>query len=172
MTETEVYAAVDRCMADYVDAGIFQWFKYTYRMAEPFLGIDSDRISNMGILWGVRYVNEKTPYQSLFVHIDDETGKILYLRYEDNGKETVYPEKSPEYAAQMNSVLDRFTQIFFDQLGLSETKQYYDSNGLVEAEEVDGGIYLRRYLMGDMEYGELTIEFYALPNGFNLYFNE
>lgn len=170
MTEDEAYAVAERCMADYVDAGIFEWFAYTTRMAEPILGIDATDIDNTAIIWSVAYVNENDPYQSLFIHIDDETGKILYLIFEDYGKENVYPEKSPEYSAQMYSVLDRFTQIFFDQLGLSETKQYYDSNELYAQGDVDGGVYLRNYCIGDSEYGEISIEFYATPAGFCIYY--
>ena len=171
MTEDEVYAAVERCMADYVDAGIFEWFQYTTRAAGPSLGIDSQDIHNTGIFWGVTYVNEKSPYQSLFVQIDDENGKIYYLSYEDYEKESIYSDRSPEYAARMNFVLDHFTEIFFDQLGLADVKKFYDSKALVEEEEVDGGVYLRRYVMEDDEYGEISIEFYANPSGFRLYYH-
>lgn len=171
MTVDEVYAAVERCMADYVDAGIFEWFQYTTRAAEPLLGIDSQDIHNTGIFWGVTYVNEKAPYQALFVHIDDENGKIYYLSYEDYEKESIYSDRSPEYAARMNFVLDHFTEIFFDQLGLADVKKFYDSKALVEEEEVDGGVYLRRYVMEDDEYGEISIEFYANPSGFRLYYH-
>ena len=171
MTVDEVYAAVERCMADYVDAGIFEWFQYTTRSAEPLLGIDSQDIHNTGIFWGVTYVNEKAPYQALFVHIDDENGKIYYLSYEDYEKESIYSDRSPEYAARMNFVLDHFTEIFFDQLGLADVKKFYDSKALVEEEEVDGGVYLRRYVMEDDEYGEISIEFYANPSGFRLYYH-
>lgn len=170
MTEEEVYAAVEENMKDYEAAGIFDWFPYTSRSAEPYMGIDAGNISQTGVFWGVTYVNEKSPYQYLFVHIDDETGKIYFLNYEDYGKESAYSETSPEYTAQMNYILDNFTRIFFYQLGLAEVRQYYDSEGLVEQEEVDGDVHLRRYRMGDAEYGEITIEFYANPAGFHLYY--
>ena len=38
-------------------------------------------------------------------------------------------------------------------------------------EEVDGGVYLRRYVIEDDEYGEISIEFYANPSGFRLYYH-
>ena len=135
------------------------------------MGIDAGNISQTGVFWGVTYVNEKSPYQYLFVHIDDETGKIYFLNYEDYGKESAYSETSPEYTAQMNYILDNFTRIFFYQLGLADVKKFYDSKALVEEEEVDGGVYLRRYVMEDDEYGEISIEFYANPSGFRLYYH-
>lgn len=171
MTKDEVYAAAERCMADYVDAGIFEWFSYTNREAESILGIDSTDIDNTAIIWSVTFVNENDPYQYLFLHLDDETGKILYLFYENYEKHIVYPENDPAYAAQMNFSLDRFTQIFFEQLGLSDIRQYNDSNELYTQGVVDGGVYVRNYCIGDKTYGEINIEFYATPAGFYFYYH-
>ncbi|MGM9602351.1 MAG: hypothetical protein ACI3W5_12335 [Faecousia sp.] len=167
MTEEEVYAAVESRMEDYVQAGIFEWFPYTYRMAEPILGIYADGISNMNIIWSVAYAYEEKPYQSLFIHIDDETGKILYLQYDNYGIVNTYPEKSPEYADRMNYILDSTSGIFFNQLGLSEVKENLDSNNLYNEGSVDGGVYRRVYPIADSEYGEISLVFRAEPSGFS-----
>lgn len=171
MTVDEVYAAVEENMKDYEAAGIFNWFPYTSRTAEPYLGVNSQDTSQTTVFWAVTFVNEKSPYQSLFVHLDDLSGKIYYLNFEDYGKESAYPVPSPEYTAHMNYILDNFTRIFFYQLGLAEVRQYYDSKGLVEQEEVDGGVFMRRYTMGDEQYGEITIEFYASTGGLHSYYH-
>lgn len=172
MTEEEVYAAVESCMEDYVHAGIFEWFPYTYQMAEPILGIYADGISNMHIIWSVSYVYEDEPYQSLFIHIDDETGKILYLRYINYGISYTYPDKTSEYDSRMNYILDSTSRIFFDQLGLSDIKGSQDANNLYDQWVIDGGVYLRKYTVADSEYGEIPLVFYAEPSGFYISYRD
>lgn len=172
MTEEEVCAAVESCMEDYVHAGIFEWFPYTYQMAEPFLGIYADGISNVNIIWSVSYVYEDKPYQSLFVHIDDETGKILNLQYDNYGISYTYPDKTSEYDSRMNYILDSTSRIFFDQLGLSDIKGSQDANNLYDQWVIDGGVYLRKYTVVDSEYGEIPLVFYAEPSGFYISYRD
>ena len=172
MTEQEVYAAVKSCMEDYEQAGIFEWFPYTYQMAEPILAISGEDISNMHIIWSVTFVYEDKPYQYLFVHVDDVTGKILYLRYDNYGVYNTYSVNSPEYDAQMDSVLSSFSRIFFGQLGLSEVKGSQDANNLYDQWVIDGGVYLRKYTVADSEYGEIPLLFYAEPSGFSISYRD
>ena len=82
MTQEEVFTAVEREMAQYEDAGIFQWFEITRRTAQPKLGIDVNDVNRFLVYWTVTYINKKDPSRSLIVDLDDESGKILSIRYE------------------------------------------------------------------------------------------
>lgn len=175
MTEEEVYAAADKAMADYAKAGIFEWFPYTFLQAEPVLAINtgsrnSESIADMRIIWCVSYVHEGEPYQSLSLHIDDETGKIFDIWYADYANQIKFDKKSPEYEAYMNNILDNFTRIYFDQLGLSERKQECEENGFCEERVLDNGAsYVREYIMGYGNSDDISILFQAEPDGFTLY---
>ena len=76
MSEEAVYTAAREAMEAYIDAEMFEWFDYSFFHAEPYLGIDPMDKNNNTVFWGVSFVNEADPYHFLFLHIDDETGKI------------------------------------------------------------------------------------------------
>ena len=65
MTQEEVFTAVEREMAQYEDAGIFQWFETTRQIATPKLGIDGNDVNHFLIYWTVTYINKKDPSRSL-----------------------------------------------------------------------------------------------------------
>lgn len=165
MTEDEVFAAAERCMADYVSAGIFTWFPYTARTAEFFSCMDSEHVGNMAYIWVVSYTNRYAPFESLYLHIDDETGKILFLNYEGAEREAAASEGNLEYADYGIYALNCFTQIFFDQLGLQDVQ-----NQDYGQEILKDGIYIQRYLIEDEEYGIIYIEFYISPIGLYIYY--
>ena len=81
MTEEEVFAAAEASMEAYIDAGIFQWFDVTLRSAVPKLGVDLNDVNNYIVLWTVSFVDEVDQSCVLLLDIDDETGKILSIRY-------------------------------------------------------------------------------------------
>lgn len=167
MSEGDVFAAAEKAMTDYIDAGIFEWFDVTYSSADPMLGLDAENPENYMTFWTVYFANESDPYQTLLLHIDDETGRVLYIKYEK------YGSFSMEGVWERNrKLLESVTSVFFRQAGLSEAKDYADSTGIgLEILEHDGGVTCMRYSFGDVLYGELNIEFYATGTGeFETYF--
>ena len=155
MTQEEVFAAVEREMAQYEDAGIFQWFEITRRTAQPKLGIDVNDVNRFLVYWTVTYINKKNPSRSLVVDLDDESGKILSIRYE------VYDTYSMDGVWERNrATMDAFTEIYFSQLDLTPRDYEYF--------ERDGGVSSALY-----HFEEFAIEFFAEgAGGFYLYFPE
>ena len=155
MIQEEVFAAVEREMAQYEDAGIFQWFEITRRTAQPKLGIDVNDVNRFLVYWTVTYINKKDPSRSLIVDLDDESGKILSIRYE------VYDTYSMDGVWERNrATIDTFTEIYFSQLDVTPPDYEYF--------ERDGGVSSALY-----HFEEFAIEFFAEgAGGFYLYFPE
>ena len=155
MTQEEVFAAVEREMAQYEDAGIFQWFEITRRTAQPKLGIDVNDVNHYLVYWTVTYINKKDPSRSLVVDLDDESGKILSIRYE------VYDTYSMDGVWDRNrATMDAFTEIYFSQLDVTPPNYEYF--------ERDGGVSSALY-----RFEEFAIEFFTEgAGGFYLYFPE
>ena len=155
MTQEEVFAAVEREMAQYEDAGIFQWFEITRRTAQPKLGIDVNDVNHYLVYWTVTYINKKDPSRSLIVDLDDESGKILSIRYE------VYDTYSMDGVWERNrATMDAFTEIYFSQLDVTPPDYEYF--------ERDGGVSSALY-----RFEEFAIEFFTEgAGGFYLYFPE
>lgn len=155
MTQEEVFAAVEREMAQYEDAGIFQWFEITRRTAQPKLGIDVNDVNHYLVYWTVTYINKTDPSRSLMVDLDDESGKILSIRYE------VYDTYSMDGVWDRNrATMDAFTEIYFSQLDVTPPNYEYF--------ERDGGVSSALY-----RFEEFAIEFFTEgAGGFYLYFPE
>lgn len=173
MTEDEVYEAAITGLQKYADAGIFLGIEPTYSAAEPYLGISREDITNYYRFWTVSFVKEDAPYQSVFLHIDDETGKILYIKYE------VYGSFDPETAYEKERlIMEKFTEVYFRELGLNELGladiQYRDVEPVrVEEGVLDGDVLCVEYTFTESEYGEFTMEFYVTGAGaFSVYFPE
>ena len=155
MIQEEVFAAVEREMAQYEDAGIFQWFEITRRTAQPKLGIDVNDVNHYLVYWTVTYINKTDPSRSLIVDLDDESGKILSIRYE------VYDTYSMDGVWERNrATMDAFTEIYFSQLDVTPPNYEYF--------ERDGGVSSALY-----RFEEFAIEFFTEgAGGFYLYFPE
>ena len=155
MTQEAVFAAVEREMVRYEDAGIFQWFEITRQTAVPKLGIDINDVNHFLVYWTVTYINKTDPSRSLMVDLDDESGKILSIRYD------VYDTYSMDGIWERNrATMDAFTEIYFSQLDVIPPDYEYF--------ERDGGVSSALY-----HFEELAIEFFAEgAGGFYLYFPE
>ena len=167
MTEDEVFQAVEAQMKAYEDAGIFQWFDVVFRGAVPKLGVDLNDANNFLVYWTVSYSSWDGQSQSLLLDIDDETGKILCIRYD------VYGSYSMDGVWKRNkAIMDAFTDIYFEQLGMTEAAEYAESIETgYEYFERDGGVSSALYCFGDAIYGEINLEFYVIgTRGFYLYF--
>lgn len=167
MTEEEAFATAEGAMEAYVQAGIFTWFDVTRCTAEPKLGIDASDPERFLLYWTLTYVNEHDPSRSLLLDIDDETGKLLCIRY------SVYDSYTMEGVwARNQAIMEKFTGIYFAQLGLTETEQYAKSNEVGYAYyDRDGGVSQAQYSFGDALYGEVDLTFCVEgAGGFYLYF--
>lgn len=120
MTQEDVFAAAEKGMEGYIEAGMFEWFEYNFRSAEPYLGIDADDKSNFTVFWSVTLDYQGDPYQYLFLHIDDETGKILYINY------VTYADDQFKYYYPDNQqlMMEDFVSTYFSQLDLTDLADY------------------------------------------------
>ena len=168
MTEEEVIAAAQAGMEIYVDAGIFEWFDCTYQGADPYFGLEPSDKSRHMIFWSVVFTNENSPYQSLLLHIDDETGKIIYIKYEsgEQDRELANPE-------DRRKLMDGFIQSFLLPLSLmpSQVWEYENLEGTVSQSTVEyPELSMVAYTYKDWQYGFITVEFNIIPVGFYVYF--
>lgn len=155
LTEAEVLAMAESAMEAYVQAGIFDWFDVTLCTADPKLGIDASDTDRFLLYWTLTYVNEFDPNRSLMLDVDDETGKLLCLRYE------VYDSYTMEGVwARNQAIMEKFTDIYFEQRGLTEAGSYAKSNEVGYAYyDRDGGVSQAQYSFGDALYGEVDLTF-------------
>lgn len=166
MTEEEVIAAARVGMDIYVDVGIFEWFDYTYQGAEPYFAIDPSDKSHQMIFWSVVFTNEESPYGCLLLHIDDETGRIIYISYEDYGisREFVNAEAT-------ESMMDGFIHAFLSPLSLlpSQVWMYEDLEGTVSQQimRYDNSMDVV-YGYRDWRYGDINVVFSVTTTGFSV----
>lgn len=164
MTQEEVLSAALEGMQAYTEAGVFSWFDYTAFFAEPYLGVDPEDQNNNTVFWGVNFVQEGKPYRNLFLHIDDETGSILYLNYETYGPDAGQ-YSDPEDQRRM---LEGFVDAFFRPLKLSadQMNRYQNFIGaeMYEKATPDEET-IAEYSYTDAQYGTICVTFYIFPNG-------
>ena len=130
MTEDEVFEAVNALMDQYVAAGIFRWFPETARDAQPYLAVSADDAYNSGIIWAVNLTKEDDPYHNLFLHLDDETGKIIYVDYVNHDPDSYLCDPGDaDYDNQLWDALGTLADIFFEQLELTEQAAFAEASG-------------------------------------------
>lgn len=167
MTEAEVLRAATDGMTPYIEANMFKWFEYQYCSTEPYLCIDSENKNNNTICWGVTFAVENKPYHNLFLHIDDETGKILYINYETDG-----PDKySYYYPDNQRLMMEGFVDSFFGPLNLAshQLSEYKNLVSQTVAEQkLTDDVTCVRYTFEDSLYGTINMDFQISPTGFNV----
>lgn len=166
MTTDEVYAAAETHMEAYINAGIFQWFDWTYRSAQPKLGIDLNNTSQYTVYWTVTFLNKKDPSRSLLLDIDDETGKILSI------KNAVYRTYCLTGVWERNrEVAETFSDLYFTQLGIRDKAASIKASGdKYQYAELDGEVSCAKYLFEDPVCGEIIVELYIEgPGGFYIH---
>lgn len=167
MTAEDALAAAQDGMTAYMEAHMFEWFEYTFCSAEPYLGIDPDDKTNNSIFWSITFATQSDPYHYLFLHIDDETGKILYLSYETNG-----PDKyNYYYPENQRLMMEGLVDAFFGPLNLTQRGEYENLLGesVIEKELTDD-VTCVVYTFDDAEYGTIHVAFHITPEGFHVYF--
>lgn len=168
MSEEEVLNAALEGMGPYVDARIFEWFEYSFFSAEPYLGMDTENQSNNSIFWSVTFSNEEKPYHNLFLHIDDETGCILYLSYETYG-----PDADKYYEPESQRLMmEGFVDAFFRPLNLtaSDMSVYKNFIGIeVHEKETPDEVTVVSYTYDDAVYGAVHVTFHISPDGLRVF---
>ena len=173
MTADEAANAAVEGLRKYEEAGIFLGIEPTYYDVQPYIGISKTDASSYNLFWTVSFVKEDKPYQSVFLHIDDETGKILCIKYELYGSfdtKTAYENE--------HMIAEKFTEVYFSELGLDDLSmaniQYRDVESVRVSEgTLDGEVLCVEYTFSESEYGGFTMEFYVTgPGGFYVYFPE
>lgn len=168
MTEEEVLNAALEGMEPYVDANIFEWFEYSFFSAEAYLGMDPENQSNNSVFWGVRFTHEEKPYRNLFLHIDDETGSILYLSYETYG-----PDAGKYYEPEnQRLMMDDFVDAFFLPLNLTtdQMSMYKNFIGMeVKENEIPDDATIVSYTYEDAVYGAVHVTFHISPEGLRVF---
>lgn len=168
MTEEEVLNAALEGMVAYEDANVFEWFEYTFFSAEPYLGMDPENQNNNSIFWGVQFTREEKPYQNLFLHIDDETGRILYLSYETYG-----PDADKYYEPEnQRLMMEGFVDAFFRPLKLtaSEMSEYKNFIGTeISEKETPDDETIVSYTYEDAIYGAVHVTFHISPEGLHVF---
>ena len=160
MSEAEAYAAAEKAMAAYEDAGLFQWFDVSYASAQPYISVSMENTSHTVVYWTVSYMYKKDPNQTLMLDIDDETGKVLRVTYH------VYSTFSMDGVWDRNrDALERFAEVYFSQLGLQEQADQAKAAGYYTFYERDGGVSSAQYIFMDEAYGEIVIDLYAEGSG-------
>lgn len=170
MTQEEALNAAQTAMEIYVGNRVFEWFSPTYSQAQPYLGVDPENMNNSAVFWGVTFSYEKKDdYHSLFLHIDDETGKPIYIKYEiygKNGYPFYYPDK--QHLAMEGLISAFLAPLGLEGLGPGEYENLLDIG--VTAEQLSDGYTCTQYTFVDAQYGKILVEFHINPSGFYVHF--
>ena len=156
MQEEEVYEAVQAFLTQLESAGICHGFEPSEFSMQPKLVYDLSDSSRNFTLWTISFSRHEEPSQSLMLDVDDETGKILSVRY------SIYREYSMEGVWERNkAVIDIFAELYFDQLAMSEIVASVKANPSFDLgyayNEVDGGVSEAYYTLSNSDAEKFTI---------------
>lgn len=167
MTKEEVLTAALDGMAVYVEAEVFEWFEYDFSAVDPYLGVDTENKNNNSIFWTVTLSRPYEPYQDLFLHIDDETGKILFLSYETYGQDQYKYYYQENQRLMMEGLVDAF--LWPLNLTLGQLSEYEGLLGCsVEEQELTDDVTCVVYTYEDAAYGTIRVDFQITPRGLRI----
>lgn len=159
MTEEEVMAAAMEQLQPYFDSGFISESDFPYYMPAATIAMSADQLGTYVKFWTVNLVNENDPYRSVFLHLDDETGKILLIQYETT-TENFYKENQ-------QWVLEEVAAFFFQGLGLdTELETLEGAQANVETIDLTGKATALRCSIDTAQYGQILIEIYVNEQGF------
>lgn len=165
LTEAEVRTLAAKLIEPYAQKGLLVISDSSQLTLEPRVAYDPGDLSNHRIFWALYYIQKSDgdlPYQTLTLTIDDATGRLLSI-YSDVA-ESVFDSLDLPILSQ------RFADLYFEGIGLSEEAKFWESSGRVETMAHDD-ILCTRYTFGDVVYGELTVEFYVYSYGYQVTFS-
>lgn len=155
ISAAEALAYVDQYVEEYVAAELFPWFKSTHYEVVPTLSIDRENPEKYGIFWVVYIADEEKSSQSLIIILDDETGTLLSISY-DNYDSNYADRTALSY--RMETLID----IYLRQSGLAlAATDVVDAEPDIEA--IPGGDETTERLLAltDSEGNEIVVSFFA-----------
>ncbi len=171
MTKDQVEKAVAEELGRYSEAGIYSDIGFFYNDVTTYIMVNPENPEDYRVFWNVSFVKEEKPYESVVLHIDDVTGKILYISYDVYGtfdKETAFDDG--------RALLKKVTDVYFTGLGLTglgyqEIQKGGNEKVSVTEKQLDGGVLCLEYVFRDSAYGEFRMEFYSTGvGGFYVWF--
>lgn len=156
MPEGDVEDIVNAFLQLCENAGIYESFKPSHMYMQAKLMYDFSDASKHLVIWTVTMINKNEPNQNVVIDVDDETGKILCIKY------NIYRSYSMDDVWERNKVvMERFAKLYFDQLGMPTITDAAGSNPSFvagyEYGEIDGGVSEAIYTLADSEIGEFAI---------------
>lgn len=159
----QIYQAVEKQMDAYLECGLFQWFSYTQRTAEPYLAVDEQDPDNYAIIWAVDYACKDETYHNLFLHVDDSTGTILKMDYYTD--QVLYPPEEQQLC------FEGWCTSYFDALDLAAGSEYVQSLDTWTDVYRSGDVLTVTYCFQEIEFGLVCVSFTMNPNGFYISFS-
>lgn len=115
-TEAEVLTAVKERLQPFIAEGLIADFPFSKNSMHPLVATDPEHPSDYMIYWQVNLNGEQNGvHYSLSLEMDDETGTILVLHY------SYFQEWEASVGQIDPALLERFSGIYFRQLGIDET---------------------------------------------------
>lgn len=162
MTAEQVEAVVLEQLQPYIAMGLLPETEYSYFGVEPTIAMSVDELGSYRAFWSVHLVHEADPYESVFVHLDDETGLILKIQYE--GYSQTF-EKEVQFA-----MLEEMAAVFLEGLHIEEHLAVLDdpvaNMEIIELADFFNDSKAVRCVLDTREYGIILIEFYLHENLF------
>lgn len=171
MTEDQARQALEKGLRRYNEAGILPDFDPSVYEVQPFIMIDQENPENYFFFWNASFVNGNKPYDSVFLQIDDATGKIIYIQLNNESEMEVTKENQ-------RILLEKVTDVYFTGLGLTglgyrELQKSGNEKVSVVENELEWGTTCLEYTFRDSAYGEFRMEFYAIGvDSFYIFFPE
>lgn len=156
-TEQEVEALARQYAEQFIDAYSVQWYDPDEFYLAVQLTVEPDDYSNTRIFWTVSYVQSSGAYRSLFMHIDDKTGRLLYINWD------ILSDLDEQ--RDVAELLKTYANLYFRGLGLERYQELgTESMGI---SEYDNWI---RYDFTDESYGQIRVVFVLFSDHFTMYF--
>lgn len=154
MSKEEVLDSVDRELVPYLEADMFasDW-ENADKIIEPFCALDLE--DGYGFFWYVTFQKDDG-YNSLYLWVDDETGKIIFISYQCSGDSPLYDDKVYTW------LMEHLSSSFFGALEIEPVDMY-------RLKDADAKTAVR-YTFNDSVYGELIADLHLRPDGFEVSF--
>lgn len=112
MSPAQVQEETLLALEPYISMGVIPRVTYSHVSTEPLVAMSVNSLGSYFTFWSVYLVHEDDPYESMMVHLDDQTGKLLLIQYEGYSQSF---EKDVQRA-----LLEEITTTYLDNLELPE----------------------------------------------------
>lgn len=163
MTEDQVLEASLNALAPYISMGLIAKPDFPYSMPEPMIAMSADTLGSYTTFWSVHLNRNEDPYESVLLHLDDQTGLPLLIQYE--GYAWTFEKEIHE------ALLSEFATTYLDTLQVSEALETLaDPQVNVELVDVTDKATALSCTIETPEYGTLLIEFWITDFDFYVAF--